>query len=109
MDLSPGRRRLPQMLRAGRMRRSSLVVCKRAPGRLAVPLSLSNQRSEISEQLKHEGGILASFDFHTEPLMPSFPSFRLAARSVAAAALLCGIFAAPALLCAQQPYKILDR
>jgi YVTN family beta-propeller protein len=36
-------------------------------------------------------------------------SFRLFARSFAAAALLCGLLAAPALLSAQQPYKILDR
>jgi YVTN family beta-propeller protein len=41
--------------------------------------------------------------------MPTQSSIRLAARSFMAAALLCSVFAAPALLCAQQPYKILDR
>jgi len=41
--------------------------------------------------------------------MPNQPSFRLLARSFAAAALLCGLLAAPTLLSAQQPYKILDR
>src|ERR1039457_6259107 len=41
--------------------------------------------------------------------MPNQPSFRLLARSFAAAALLCGLFAAARPLAAQQPYKILDR
>jgi YVTN family beta-propeller protein len=41
--------------------------------------------------------------------MPKGSNFRLLARSFAAAALLCGIFATPALLSAQTPYKILDR
>ena len=41
--------------------------------------------------------------------MPILPSSRLFVRSFAAAALLVAIFAAPAWLCAQQPYKILDR
>jgi YVTN family beta-propeller protein len=41
--------------------------------------------------------------------MPNRSSVRLFVRSFAAAALLVAIFAAPALLCAQQPYKILDR
>jgi len=41
--------------------------------------------------------------------MPIQSSIRLTARFFVAAALLCGAFAAPAMLCAQQPYKILDR
>ena len=41
--------------------------------------------------------------------MPSQSSIRLLARSFATAALICGIFAASALLAAQQPYKILDK
>jgi len=41
--------------------------------------------------------------------MPNLSSFRLFARFFAAAALLCGIVAAPALLSAQTPYKILDK
>jgi YVTN family beta-propeller protein len=41
--------------------------------------------------------------------MPNQSSFRLFAQSFAAAALLAGVLAAPALLSAQQPYKILDR
>jgi YVTN family beta-propeller protein len=59
--------------------------------------------------LKHRDGILAPFNFQTEPFMTIRSRFRPAARLFAAAALLCGIFAAPALLFAQQPYKILDR
>ena len=41
--------------------------------------------------------------------MPSQSSLRLFVRSFAARTLICGIFAAPALLAAQQPYKILDK
>jgi YVTN family beta-propeller protein len=41
--------------------------------------------------------------------MPNLFSFRSVARFFVALALLCGILAAPALLSAQQPYKILDR
>jgi YVTN family beta-propeller protein len=41
--------------------------------------------------------------------MPNQSSFRLFARFFAAAALLCGISAAPVLISAQTPYKILDK
>ncbi len=41
--------------------------------------------------------------------MPIQRSFRSLVRTCLAAALLCGVLAVPALLAAQQPYKILDR
>ena len=41
--------------------------------------------------------------------MPKLPSFRSFVRTFAVVALLAGTLAAPALLSAQQPYKILDR
>jgi YVTN family beta-propeller protein len=43
-------------------------------------------------------------EIYLEPSMPNQRSFRFLA-----AALLCGVLAAPALLAGQQPYKILDR
>jgi YVTN family beta-propeller protein len=46
---------------------------------------------------------------HKEFPMSISRSFRLLSRASIAAALLCGIFAAPALLAGQQPYKVLDR
>jgi hypothetical protein len=56
-----------------------------------------------------QNGILARFDFHHGASMPSRSSFRLLARRLAAAALLCGISSAAGTLFAQQPYRILDR
>src|ERR1700739_1741256 len=56
-----------------------------------------------------QSAILWPIEFHTEHSMSNRPSFRLLARRFAATAVLCGTFAAPALLTAQQPYHIVDR
>ncbi len=47
-------------------------------------------------------------EFHREPSMPIQRSLRLLARSFAAVALLCGLFAATRPLAGQQPYKVID-
>jgi YVTN family beta-propeller protein len=48
-------------------------------------------------------------EIDVELSMPNQRSFSFHARPAVAAALLCGLLAAPALLAGQQPYKILDR
>jgi YVTN family beta-propeller protein len=54
--------------------------------------------------------VVAPFtEIHAELSMPNQRSSSLLARPIVAAALLCGLLAAPALLAGQQPYKILDR
>jgi YVTN family beta-propeller protein len=62
-----------------------------------------------SHSPKSQYDILAEFEIPMEIPMPNQTNLRLLARTFAAAALLCAAFAAPALLSAQQPYRILDR
>jgi YVTN family beta-propeller protein len=62
-----------------------------------------------SHSSQSQNDILALFEIPMEILMPTQRNFRLLHSASLAAALLCAAFAAPALLAAQQPYRILDR
>jgi YVTN family beta-propeller protein len=62
-----------------------------------------------SARLQPQNDILAGFATLREIPMPTGRSFRFFTRLRVAAALLCGLLAAPALLAAQQPYHIVDR